>query len=93
MAVVNRKSAAVTNETASPKVINNPSASAARLHEVANVITPAADDTSASIGRFHRIPSNARVSQFTIDSSPSAEAKCNFTIHPRGNLYGWSNNA
>ena len=36
---------------------------------------------------------NARVSQFTIDSSPSAEAKCNFTIHPRGNLYGWSNNA
>ena len=36
---------------------------------------------------------NARVSQFTIDASPSAEAKCNFTIHPRGNLYGWSNNA
>lgn len=36
---------------------------------------------------------NARISQFTIDSSPSAEAKCNFTIHPRGNLYGWSNNA
>jgi hypothetical protein len=36
---------------------------------------------------------NGRVSQFTIDSSPSAEAKCNFTIHPRGNLYGWSNNA
>jgi hypothetical protein len=36
---------------------------------------------------------NGRVSQFTIDASPSAEAKCNFTIHPRGNLYGWSNNA
>jgi hypothetical protein len=36
---------------------------------------------------------NGRVSQFTIDSNPSAEAKCNFTIHPRGNLYGWSNNA
>jgi hypothetical protein len=35
---------------------------------------------------------NGRVSQFTIDSSPSAEAKCNFTIHPRGNQYGWSNN-
>lgn len=35
---------------------------------------------------------NARVSQFTIDAQPGAEAKCNFTIHPRGNLYGWSNN-
>jgi hypothetical protein len=34
---------------------------------------------------------NGRVSQFTIDSSPSTEAKCNFTIHPRGNQYGWSN--
>ncbi|CAB4133907.1 hypothetical protein UFOVP263_53 [uncultured Caudovirales phage] len=36
---------------------------------------------------------NGRVSQFQIDASPSAEAKCNFTVHPRGNLYGWSNNA
>ena len=34
---------------------------------------------------------NGRVSQFTIDASPSAEAKCNFTVHPRGNQYGWSN--
>lgn len=34
---------------------------------------------------------NGRVGQFTIDSSPSAEAKCIFTIHPRGNQYGWSN--
>lgn len=36
---------------------------------------------------------NARVSQFQIDASPSAEAKCTFTVHPRGNMYGWSNNA
>lgn len=34
-----------------------------------------------------------RVSQFTIDNAPGAEAKCTFTIHPRGNLYGWCNNA
>ena len=34
---------------------------------------------------------NGRVSQFTIDGQPGAEAKCNFTIHPRGNQYGWSN--
>jgi hypothetical protein len=36
---------------------------------------------------------NGRVSQFVIDSAPGAEAKCTFTIHPRGNQYGWSNNA
>jgi hypothetical protein len=34
---------------------------------------------------------NGRVSQFQIDTAPSAEAKCTFTIHPRGNQYGWSN--
>ena len=36
---------------------------------------------------------NARVSQFQIDAQPGAEAKCTFTVHPRGNQYGWSNNA
>jgi hypothetical protein len=36
---------------------------------------------------------NGRVSQFTIDAQPGAEAKAIFTIHPRGNQYGWSNNA
>jgi hypothetical protein len=35
---------------------------------------------------------NGRVSQFQIDAQPSAEAKCIFTIHPRGNQFGWSNN-
>lgn len=36
---------------------------------------------------------NGRVSQFHIDSQPGAEAKCTFTVHPRGNQYGWCNNA
>lgn len=36
---------------------------------------------------------NGRVGQFVIDAQPGAEAKCTFTIHPRGNQYGWSNNA
>jgi hypothetical protein len=35
---------------------------------------------------------NGRVGQFNIDSNPTAEAKCMFTIHPRGNQFGWSNN-
>jgi hypothetical protein len=36
---------------------------------------------------------NARVSEFHIDSQVGAEAKAVFTVHPRGNQYGWSNNA
>lgn len=35
---------------------------------------------------------NARVGNFQIDAQPGAEAKCIFTVHPRGNQYGWSNN-
>ena len=35
---------------------------------------------------------NGRVSQFHIDAQPGAEAKAVFTVHPRGNQYGWSNN-
>lgn len=34
---------------------------------------------------------NGRVGQFQVDPNPTAEAKCTFTIHPRGNQYGWSN--
>ena len=36
---------------------------------------------------------NGRVGNFQIDAAVGAEAKCMFTIHPRGNQYGWSNNA
>ena len=35
---------------------------------------------------------NGRVGQFQVDAAPGAEAKATFTIHPRGNQYGWSNN-
>jgi hypothetical protein len=36
---------------------------------------------------------NGRVGQFTVDPNPTAESKATFTVHPRGNQYGWSNNA
>lgn len=35
---------------------------------------------------------NARAGEFKVDSQPSAEAKCVFTLHPRGNMFGRSNN-
>jgi hypothetical protein len=36
---------------------------------------------------------NGRVGEFKVDPNPTAEAKCMFTVHPRGNQYGWSNSA
>jgi hypothetical protein len=36
---------------------------------------------------------NGRVSEWKIDAQPGAESKATFTIHPRGNQYGWSNSA
>lgn len=33
---------------------------------------------------------NGRVGEFQVDMQPGAEAKCHFSVHPRGNQYGWS---
>ena len=35
---------------------------------------------------------NGRVSEFKVDMNTKSEGKCTFSIHPRGNMYGWSNN-
>jgi hypothetical protein len=50
----------------------------------------AASASAADIVYFAFI---GRVSQFTVDPAPGAEAQCTFTIHPRGNQYAWSNTA
>lgn len=51
-------------------------------------VIAAADGTNVVYYAF-----NGRVGQFQIDSAPGAEAKCVFTVHPRGGQYGWSNSA
>ena len=35
---------------------------------------------------------NGRVSEFKVDMNTKSEGKVTFTVHPRGNMYGWSNN-
>lgn len=74
MAVVNRNSTTIANSVATPPVANSPPRNAAALREVAAIITPAADDTSASIGRFFRVPSNARISQLMWSSADATTA-------------------
>ena len=63
MAVVNRNSTSIANAVAEPIVLNSPINGYAEQREVSGVIASAATDDATSIGRFHRIPSNARVSQ------------------------------
>lgn len=43
-------------------------------------------------GNYVAYAFNGRVGQWDVDTNPTAEAKCSFTVHPRGNQYGWSNN-
>jgi hypothetical protein len=50
-------------------------------------IVKATDGTNSVLYSF-----NARIGSFQIDSAPGAEAKAIFTIHPRGNQFGWSYN-
>jgi hypothetical protein len=44
------------------------------------------------LGDYVAYAFNGRVGEFKVDPNPTAETKCMFTVHPRGNQYGWSNN-
>lgn len=74
MAIVDRNSTTIANLIATPPVALSPPRNAAALREVASIITTAADDTANSIGRFFRVPSNARVSQLLWSSADATTA-------------------
>ena len=67
MAVVNRYSEHITNVVAG--TATNSNVSDGRTRQSVGYITPATDDTQASIGRLCRIPSNCRVSALTVSSA------------------------
>lgn len=75
MAVVDRNSNVIANAVATPKVINQPAIGGeAILRERAGLITCAADDTQASVHRFVRVPSNARISQLLFSTADASSA-------------------
>jgi hypothetical protein len=74
MTIVDRNSTAIANAVASPRVLNDPQRSGGNLKEVVAVITSAADDTAASVGRFFRVPSNARVSYLGLTAADATTA-------------------
>ena len=73
MAVTDRNSTFISNLTASPLVLN-PAYSKGAIREVIGTVTPAADDTAASVHRFVRVPSNARVSDVLIAAADATTA-------------------
>lgn len=72
MAVVDRDSAGIVLQEAN-EVLTTPLA-ALTMREVNAVVTPAADDTVASIHRFCRVPSNARISQVLMSAADASTA-------------------
>ena len=75
MAQVDRNSNVIANIVATPPTVNKPSdGSASRLFEVAGLVTPAADDSSGSIHRFVRVPSNARISEVLFSTADASTA-------------------
>jgi hypothetical protein len=68
MALVNTKSAAITNADASPPVANNGSVDGAFVRcKVGTCVTTLADDID-SVYRFVRVPSNARIKKVSFGS-------------------------
>lgn len=74
MAVTNRSSQAITNATSTPVVLSDPALNAGYLRERSAVVASAADDSSTSIFRFVRVPSNARISQVLLSAADATTA-------------------
>lgn len=74
MAIVNRSSQFITNATAVPRVLSDPELGLGALMERSAVVTTAADDTAASIQRYFRVPSNARISQVMLSAADATTA-------------------
>jgi hypothetical protein len=74
MAVVNRNSTAISNETATPSIANSPPLSVGVLRSITGSVASAADDSATSIGRFLRLPSNACVSAVLLSCADATTA-------------------
>jgi len=74
MAVVNRNSTAISNETATPSVANSPPFAEGFIREVIGSVASAADDSATSIGRFVRVPSNACITAVLLSCADATTA-------------------
>lgn len=82
MGVVNINSTQITNDLATPAVLNNPSIAGGSDFESVDVCAMGSADSNASTYRFFRIPSNARV----VDLQVMNDANTNGTSYKCGVL-------
>lgn len=91
MGVVNVNSTQITNDLATPAVLNNPYIAGGVYREMVDVCTMGASDSNGSTYRFFRIPSNARIGDIEVmnDANTSGTSyKCGiFTINGGGVAY------
>lgn len=66
MAVVNILSTQITNDQATPPVLNNPYLAGGIYRECVDVCSMGASDSNNSTYRFFRIPSNARIGDLEV---------------------------
>jgi hypothetical protein len=74
MAVVDRNSDVIANIVAVPSVRNNAITSGGDLKQAIGIVSPANNDTEASVHRFVRVPSNARISDVKIAAADATTA-------------------
>lgn len=66
MGVVNVNSTQITNDLATPVVLNNSYLAGSFIKELVDTVSAGAADSNASTYRFGRIPSNARISDLEV---------------------------
>ncbi len=96
MAVENLKSTSVTNDDATPIVLNSPGAGGLfRLHEIDDYVTLSASASVGSTYRVVRVPTNAKVKSVVLESEAQGAGKVQIGVYaPNGgavvsvNLFG-----
>lgn len=73
MATVNRNSDVIANAVATPVVRNNSHTNGV-VKSAIGICTPAADDTSGSVHRYVRVPSNVRLADLKISAADASTA-------------------
>jgi hypothetical protein len=69
MAVVNRSSDTITNATATPATFNNAGNVGGTVRHAGGFVTVAADDSTTSVQRGARVPSNAYIQQVLVSAA------------------------
>lgn len=84
MAVVTRKTTAMTNSDAVPPVLNNPGVQHQFLRSQVGTLETVAGDSVNSVYAIARVPSNARIDSIRLFNDADASLAADVGIYPKG---------